>query len=110
MKEKDRFDFEQEIMGAWNIIEDLKCLLDGWDTLTEDKKMNIIIGLVDLYDLRFDTLFKTFEQLISQKFFVCKYSTSLEDSLNREYGQEIMRNYEETQSVDKIGDDTLTPF
>lgn len=68
-KEKDRFDLEREIMHAWNIVDDLQCLLDRWDSFTEDKKMNILIGLVDLYNVKFDTMFATFEECLRKKEF-----------------------------------------
>jgi len=93
MKTKDRFDFEQEIMGTWNILDDLKCLADGWDELTEDKKLNIIIGLIDLYQLKFDTMFNTFEELIRQRVFNPKTPSSYENSLNREFGEDLMKDH-----------------
>lgn len=89
MKTKDRFDLEQEIMKAWNIVDDLKCLADGWDNLTEDNKLNIIIGLIDLYHLKFNTMFDTFEQCIAKKEF--KESEDrlsfYETSLNQEHAE-----------------------
>lgn len=93
MKTKNRFDFEQEIMGTWNILDDLKCLADGWDELTEDKKLNIIIGLIDLYQLKFDTMFNTFEELIRQRVFNPKTPSSYENSLNREFGEDLMKDH-----------------
>jgi len=93
MKTKNRFDFEQEIMGTWNIIDDLKCLADGWDELTEDKKLNIIIGLIDLYHLKFDTMFNTFEELIRQRVFNPKTPSSYENSMNREFGEDLMKDH-----------------
>ena len=96
MKTKDRFDLEQEIMGTWNIIDELKCLADGWDNLTEDNKLNIIIGLIDLYHLKFNTMFDTFEQCIAKKEFkgLEDRLASYENSLNREYGEDLMKNHE----------------
>lgn len=61
---KDRFEFESEIMSCWNIIDDLKLICDNWESLSEDKKLNALIGMVTLYDMKFETMFSTFEDLI----------------------------------------------
>ena len=63
----DRFDPEQLILESWNITKDLNTLLEGSSELTDDQKLNIIRGLIDLYDLKFDKTFKTFEQLVASK-------------------------------------------
>lgn len=67
MKDKSRFDLEQEIMGCWNVVDELKLLLDRWDSITEDEKLNIIIGLSNLYNLKFDVMFNTFENCVRQR-------------------------------------------
>lgn len=94
-EEKNRFDLEQEIMGAWHIIDDLRVLLDNFDSLTEDKKLNILIGLVDLYDIKFNDMFATFESCIAKKEFksLDQRLSSYEEFLNREYGEDIARKY-----------------
>jgi hypothetical protein len=69
MKEKTRFDLEQEIMGCWNIVDEMKVLIDKWDRITEDEKLNILIGLSSLYQLKFDTMFNTFENCVRRRDF-----------------------------------------
>ena len=66
---KNRFDFEQEIMGVWNIIEELKVLHEGVleRDLTSDQVSNILSGMTELYQMKFEILFETFEQLVSKK-------------------------------------------
>lgn len=65
---KDRFDFEQEILGCWNITSDLDVLLQAIDReASEDEIMNIIIGLKALYDQKFQTLFETFEGMVHDR-------------------------------------------
>jgi hypothetical protein len=59
MKTKDRFDFEQEIMQCWNMVEDLRILADRNPAIAEDLK-----AIVHVYEMRFDNMFNTFEQLI----------------------------------------------
>jgi hypothetical protein len=56
---KDRFDFEQEIMQCWNVVEDLRILADRNPSIAEDLK-----AVAHVYEMRFDNMFNTFEQLI----------------------------------------------
>jgi len=58
---KTRFDMEQEIMQAWQVLDDIKMLSaregtdkEDWDAVTR------------LYQIRFETLFETFENLIKE--------------------------------------------
>jgi len=58
-KTKTRFDMEQEIMQVWQVLDDIKLLSaregtdqEDWDAVTR------------LYQIRFETLFETFEQMI----------------------------------------------
>ena len=46
----DRFDFEQEIMQCWNIVEELKVLHEGVleRDLTRDQISNILLGLGEI--------------------------------------------------------------
>ena len=90
MVEKTRFDLEQEIMGCWHIVDDLQVLLDKWDSITEDEKLNIIIGLSSLYQLKFDAMFRTFETCIHNKEFK---PSSYEKSLNKEYADDLAGTY-----------------
>ena len=66
---KDRFDIEQEGMQCWNIVEDLKVLHEGVfeRDLTTDQISNILLGLSEIYQLKFEILFDTFEQLIRNR-------------------------------------------
>ena len=61
-KTKTRFEMEQEIMQAWQVLDDIKMLSaregtekQDWDAVTR------------LYHIRFETLFETFEQLIKDR-------------------------------------------
>ena len=56
---KTRFDMEQEIMTAWQVLDDIRMLSarEGTDQADWD-------AVHRLYQIRFETLFETFEQLI----------------------------------------------
>ena len=60
-KTKTRFDMEQEIMQAWQVLDDIKMLStrEGTDQADWD-------AVGRLYQIRFETLFETFEQLIKR--------------------------------------------
>lgn len=65
-----RFELEQQIMECWNITTDLKAIteavLDG-PGLTDDQLSNMLIGLEQLYNIKFDKLFRLFEQMIKEQ-------------------------------------------
>ena len=65
-----QFDLEQRIMQCWNIIDDIKVVytrhLDGEKPLTEDELANILIGIEQLYDIKFYNLFSTFEKYLQE--------------------------------------------
>lgn len=63
---KDRFHLEQEILDCWRVTDDVQTIIDNCEDLTEDELMNILIGVKQLYDLKFRTMFDTFEGLIPQ--------------------------------------------
>lgn len=66
------FDLEQQIMNAWNVVDDIEMLyhyfgdnpkFEGLDAKAEDEMMNLMLGLRSLYALKFENLFKTFEEV-----------------------------------------------
>ena len=64
----DRLEFEQQIMSCWNVTSDIKDLseevLEG--DLSKDQITNVLIGIEHLYNIRFEKLFRQFEQLIRE--------------------------------------------
>lgn len=62
----DRFDLEQQIMACWNVTSDIDTLCEGVleSDMTTDQIANILLGMKQLYELKFDKLFNTFQQLI----------------------------------------------
>lgn len=79
---KDRFDLEHEIMKCWNVTEDLDMVLErlldspsfeGMPAELSDKMANLLIGLKELYDMRFERLWDTFELMVKQGQFKFDY-------------------------------------
>ena len=65
----DRFDLEQEILDCWHVTDDLDMLLEHimeTETLDRDKVSNIVLGMKELYHLKFERCFDTFEKLIQE--------------------------------------------
>jgi hypothetical protein len=68
---KTRFDLEQEILNCWgvttDIIEVYEYVMEQTEHLSSeevDRISNMLLGLSELYDLKFQKLFNTFELLI----------------------------------------------
>lgn len=63
------YDLEQQIMECWHITDDVSVLteeiLEG--DLTKDKIVNVLTGIEQLYAIRFNKLFRTYEQLLAAK-------------------------------------------
>ena len=57
----DRFTLEAQIMNCWNVVEDLKLLADRFEGSPENTQ-----ALARIYQMKFEALFDTFEQLISE--------------------------------------------
>jgi len=53
---------EQEIMQAWQVLDDIKLLSARESTTQEDWD-----AVTRLYQIRFETLFETFEQMIKDR-------------------------------------------
>jgi hypothetical protein len=60
----DRFDLEQNIMQCWNVTDDIQLYLDMHDNMDEDQRMNYLIGLKQMYQMKFETTWNTFEQCV----------------------------------------------
>lgn len=61
----DRFKLEEDIMGSWQVVDDLRVVREG----AEEGKVpvNHLEALETLYQLKFERLFATFEALIAEK-------------------------------------------
>ena len=61
---------EQEMMACWNVVDDIDLLFKyfgdhedfaGMQAGHADKIMNLMIGLRELYSVKFNNMFSTFE-------------------------------------------------
>jgi len=67
----NRFDLEQRIMNCWNVCDDIGALYEGVmnEEMSKDQIANVLLGLRELYQLKFDTMFHTFEACIKDRMF-----------------------------------------
>ena len=88
------FDLEQEIMQCWHVVDDIDTVTtwfaddpkwEGMDGELCDALMNKYFGIKEVYDVKFDKLFKTFEK-------VCKQYHSYRRSVE-EWDNEIELSY-----------------
>ena len=69
MQKPNRFDFEQQMMDCWGVVDDIKTIYylgDLRDT-TEDEMQNLLLGLFTMYQVKFEILQKMFEDLVHAK-------------------------------------------
>ena len=95
MKQFDRFDFEQQIMACWNVTSDLKDLNEALleSDLTKDQISNILTGIEQLYQIRFNKLFRQFEDLVREN---ARHLDRDYDVIN-EFNVEQIRKFHEAQ-------------
>jgi len=67
---KTRFDLEQEILDCWGICDDLETVYSNESLDLPDEVVNVLIGLKQLYHMKFERTFATFEQLVNSKKFI----------------------------------------
>lgn len=64
----DRFDFEQQIVKCWSIVDDLKefdeGLFEEWLEFDKDNVSTHILGLANSYDIKFHKLWNLFETVV----------------------------------------------
>ena len=82
---KDRFDLEQQIMDCWSVVDDINTVYEyfgdhpdmaGCPAKVEDEMMNLLLGMKTMYQVKFDKLFRIFEQLVHQGEFKTQYEVN----------------------------------
>lgn len=65
----NRFDLEQQFLDLWKITDELQLVYERvMDRgMTTDEVANVLLGLVSLYNLKFDRCWETFENCVSKK-------------------------------------------
>ncbi len=66
----NRFDLEQKIMNCWNVVDDLKVIIEAVDNdklKTMDEVSTLLHGLANLYHIKFEDTFECFEHVVTTK-------------------------------------------
>ena len=62
------YDLEEKIMDCWSVCNDLEVVFrqigDGEREPTEDEMMNVLIGMQQLYQWKFEQLFNKYEDIL----------------------------------------------
>lgn len=63
-----QFELEQQILDCWHITGDLDTIATAImdHNYDVDKVVNLLLGLKELYEIRFEKCFSTFEDLLSE--------------------------------------------
>jgi hypothetical protein len=69
MQKTNRFDFEQQMMDCWGVVDDIKTIyyLQDFRETSEDEMSNLLLGLFTMYQVKFEILQKMFEDLVHSK-------------------------------------------
>lgn len=64
---KNTLELEQQILHCWNVVDELDIVSNAImeRDLSRDETCNLLIGIKSLYDLKFQTLFETFENSLN---------------------------------------------
>jgi len=65
----DQFDLEQKILEAWHLLDDLRLTYSRLEGMNEDQLYGAIHGLEIFADMRFQSLWETYEQCIQNGVF-----------------------------------------
>ena len=72
------FDLEEQIMECWNVTGDIELvtrnLIDHSDGYTDDDVMNKYLAVKELYEVKFQRMWKTFEVVSGEYHTACKLS------------------------------------
>ena len=63
-----QFDLEQDILKCWNVVDDIELLFDNImnETLTKDQITNALLGMKEVYQMKFKKCFETFEEYLAE--------------------------------------------
>ena len=64
----NRFDFEQQIQKCWTVTDDIREVVDFISDhpsadFTQERALNALIGMAELYELKFNKLWDLFEDV-----------------------------------------------
>lgn len=81
-----RFDVEQKILDCWHVVDDLKIVFENVveKDSNPDQVSNILLGMYELYQIKFEKLFETFEKFSAETQAKAPFETTQESRKNSE--------------------------
>lgn len=65
---RDRFDLEEQLLACWQVVDDIQILQKSYDKMDDDSRTNLLQGLVELYKLKFERVWSTYENMDWSKY------------------------------------------
>ena len=65
---RDRFDLEEQLLACWQVVDDIQILQKSYDKMDDDSRTNLLQGLVELYKLKFEQVWSTYENMDWSKY------------------------------------------
>lgn len=64
MNMSDKFEIEQQILNCWNVVDDIKMISEEitHQEMSTEQIKSTLRGLSELYQIKFDRLFRDYEQ------------------------------------------------
>lgn len=64
----DRFDLEVQLLACWQVVDDIQILQKSYDKMDDDSRTNLLQGMVELYKLKFERVWSTYENMDWSKY------------------------------------------
>ena len=76
-QENTVIDLEEKIMAAWQTISDIDLVYYAMEDMSEDERMNAMLGLKELGEARFKDLWRVFEQFVPNHYQAIKFQSAV---------------------------------
>jgi|TARA_R110000823_G_scaffold225319_1_gene353142 hypothetical protein len=76
-QENTVIDLEEKIMAAWQTISDIDLVYYAMEDMSEDERMNAMLGLKELGEARFKDLWRVFEQFVPTHYQAIKFQSAV---------------------------------
>ncbi len=92
-KMSNNFDLETKMMDCWGVVDDIKFLYeefhDGVKPMSPDQQANLLLGLHQMYELKFERLWDEFERICGHGGIFLSESEVLLCKQHRDYDRKL---------------------
>ena len=97
-KMSNSFDLETKMMECWRVVDDIKFIYeefhDGVSSMSRDQMANLLLGMEEMYDRKFERLWDEFEKVFGHGCIFLSESEVLLCKQHREYGKRLDEMFE----------------